>query len=71
MRLTFKTLCALSVQARIGAAVFAPANRMFSLTSTSPSELSVYESSFLPVIGLREVTLIFEPPPRRGEWREM
>jgi len=60
----------LSVHANSGAAVLAPAKRMRSREVISVSELSVYWSSFLPVIGLSDVTFSLEAP-RIGEWMEM
>ena len=62
MMLTLSTLFALSVQARSGAAVLAPAKRMRSREDISVSEVSVYCSSFFPVMGLREVTRSLEAP---------
>jgi hypothetical protein len=67
---TLSTLFALSVHTSSGAAVLAPAKRMWLRAVISASELSVYWSSFLPVTGLRDVTLSFEPP-RIDEWSEM
>jgi hypothetical protein len=62
MMLTFSTLFALSVHASSGAAVLAPAKRMWSRVVISASEASVYWSIFLPVMGLRDVTFSLEPP---------
>jgi hypothetical protein len=66
---TFSTLFARSVHASSGAAVLAPAKRMWLRAVISASELSVYWSILLPVTGLSDVTLSLEPP-RRGEWSE-
>lgn len=71
MIFTFSVFLALSAQASKGAAVFAPANRISCLEVISPSELSVYESIFLPVIGFRDVTRSLAPPPSNGECSEM
>ena len=71
MMLTLRTLFALSVHASTGAAVFAPAKRMWSLEVISVSELRVSWSSFFPVMGLRDVTFSFDPAPIKEECREM
>lgn len=68
MMFTFRTLFALSVHTSSGAAVLAPANRIRSREDISASELRVYWSSFLPVMGLSEVIRSLDAPST-GVWR--